>query len=212
MASPESVRSGGSSYNMAAAMAVTSAGGTALSPSSPLPSPPRPDAPTPSGNAAAAAAAGAALIGRRQPTHSTLAELSEAFRMLGTETEFTPKDLVRLMTAAGQHPTDDDGAEVVKSIDQASGGSISFNEFASLMGRSAFDSADEVDALAVAFWGMDKARTGKVTSAQFIELFALYGEKSDPEEAEEMLHFADPNGTGVVEYMPFLRTLGLRLK
>lgn len=151
-----------------------------------------------------------------QQTHSTIAELSEAFRMFTNVNNIIPqsvishKDLFSIMLQTGMRPTEKDVSAQIQVIDQKQKGNISFDEFASLMGRSV--PIDEVDALQAAFFGVDKERKGWVTANQFCELMANNGEKSEPEEVGEMLQFADPTNTGKVNYRVFLRMLGLRLR
>lgn len=150
-----------------------------------------------------------------QQTHSTIAELSEAFRMFTNvhgavhQSVLTAKDLMKAMQQTGMRPSEKDVNAIIQVIDQNQIGNISFDEFASLMGRSV--PMEEVDSLQAAFLSIDKNQTGIVSSAAFAELMATYGECSSSEEVSEMLAFADPNGTGHVNYRVFLRMLGLRL-
>lgn len=152
---------------------------------------------------------------RQQQTHSTIAELSEAFRMFtntnGTvpTSVVTAADLQQIMGQAGMRTTEHEVAALIQAIDQNRIGNISFDEFASLMGRSV--PMEEVNGMQAAFWGVDKERKGWITSNQFCELMASKGEQSSPDEVSEMLSFADPNNTGKVYYAVFLRMLGLRL-
>lgn len=151
-----------------------------------------------------------------EQTHSTVAELSEAFRMFTNvhgavhQSVLASKDLMKAMQQTGLRPTEKDVTAIIQVIDQNQGGNISFDEFASLLGRSV--PMEEVDSLQAAFVTVDKNRTGIVSSAAFAELMANYGECSSPEEVSEMLAFADPNNTGHVNYRVFLRMLGLRLR
>lgn len=151
-----------------------------------------------------------------EQTHSTIAELSEAFRMFTNVNGIVPqsvishKDLMKVMEQTGMRATDKDVAAQIQVVDQNQSGSISFDEFASLMGRTV--PIEEVDTLQAAFAGIDKNQTGVVSAAQFAELMVTCGEQCSPEEVSEMLAFADPNGTGKVNYRVFLRMLGLRLR
>ena len=153
---------------------------------------------------------------RGEQTHSTIAELSEAFRMFTNVNGIVPqsvisqKDLMKVMEQTGMRPTAQDVGSQIQVIDQNRIGNISFDEFASLMGRTV--PIEEVDSLQAAFAGIDKNQTGIVTVAQFTQLMSTYGEHSTPEEVAEMLAFADPNSTGKVNYRVFLRMLGLRLR
>jgi Ca2+-binding EF-hand superfamily protein len=150
-----------------------------------------------------------------QQTHSTIAELSEAFRMFTSannvvqQSHIAPKDLMAVMAQVGLRPSERDVAAQIQVIDQRQQGVVTFDEFASLMGRSV--PMTEVDSLQAAFWAVDKERTGWISSPQFCELMASHGERSPPDEVSEMLAFADPAGTGRVNYRVFLRMLGMRL-
>lgn len=142
-------------------------------------------------------------------SHSALAEIAEAFRVLTPEKSFTAKELGALMRAHGMHPTDDEVNEIIRAMDQHGTGVISFDEFAALMGRQV--ELEEIEQLRTTFGSIDADNTGFISTRDFTQLFAMHGEKSTPEELDEMLQFADPQDTGKVDYNLFLSTLAYRL-
>jgi calmodulin len=143
-------------------------------------------------------------------SHSTMAELSEAYRMLMGSGAIGYKELGAQMRSHGLHPTDDDVKDIIRAFNQQQDGHVNYPEFAALMTRAV--DVNDVDSMRAAFASADKDGRGWVTISQFTELFATCGEKSSPEEVEEMLRFADPNKSGKVDYGLFLSTLAYRLQ
>lgn len=142
-------------------------------------------------------------------SHSTIAEVAEAFRVITNESGFDAAALGKLMRAHGQHPSDDEVKDLIKAIDQRGDGVVRFSEFTALMAQPI--ELEEIDDMKQAFLEIDKEQRGWVAAAEFLKLFANYGEKSTPEECDEMLAFADPDDTGRVDYNSFLSTLAYRL-
>ena len=102
-----------------------------------------------------------------------------------------------------------DQTDVVSStlniLDGDFDGEISFTDFLQLMLKKV--EISDVDQMRLAFRYFDKGGVGTVTTNQFVEMFATMGEQSSPEEIDEMLAFADPDGTGCIDYVSFLNNL-----
>jgi calmodulin len=143
-------------------------------------------------------------------SHSNLAEIAEAFRILTHENAVDASGLVKLMRAHGQQPTEEEVRDLIKAIDQRGDGIIRFNEFTAVMAQPV--ELEEIEEMKLAFLHLDRERKGWIPAADFTRLFATYGEKSTPEECDEMLRFADPDETGKVDYNSFLGTLAYRLQ
>jgi len=144
-------------------------------------------------------------------SHSTVAELQEAYRLIaGGATAITPQMLSEAMRSVGQHPSDEEVVALIRAVNQRGDGNITFPEFAALLGLKI--DLGEIEGMRAAFIALDKTMSGTVTTAQFSELFATMGDVSSPEEVEEMLQFADPRGTGRIDYNMFLATIAYRLQ
>lgn len=151
--------------------------------------------------------------GRRSPngagrpllTHGDVAELHEAFRMLSETGGLTADGLLKLLRTMGHHTTEEDIADLVRGADQSGSGSITFPDFVCLLGRRVEDRA--IEEMVTAFHHYDKKNSGFVSAVQFCEIFATMGEKSTPDEIDEMLLSADPHSSGRIDYMMWLRKL-----
>lgn len=140
-------------------------------------------------------------------SHSTLAELEEAFHLIGEGNDFTTKELKQLFESLGQHPSEDELQQLVKNVNPD--GVVSFCDFAALLGRHV--EHEDLDQMSTAFHWLDPDRTGYISANDFCELFATWGEESSSEEVDELLAFADPK-TGKIQYEEFLRMLAFRLR
>jgi Ca2+-binding EF-hand superfamily protein len=144
-------------------------------------------------------------------SHSNVAEIAEAFRVLTNEASFDAVGLHKLMKAHGHsQATEDEVRELIKAIDQTGDGVVRFQEFAALMALPV--ELLDVEEMKSAFEHLDREGRGWIPAADFTKLMATYGDKSTPEECEEMLRFADPEETGRVNYSIFLGTLAYRLQ
>ena len=143
-------------------------------------------------------------------SHSAVAEIAEAFRVLTSENAFDAAMLTKVMRAHGQQPTEEEVRELIKTIDQTGDGLVRFPEFASLMTQPV--ELEDINDMKSAFLELDRECKGYVSTSDFLMLMATYGERSKPEECEEMIRFADPDDTGRIDYHSFLSTLAYRLQ
>ena len=142
-------------------------------------------------------------------SHSEVAELREAFIMLAdteAQSEITPASLQKQLVALGQQPRDESElAKLISAVDQIRNGTISFPEFVVLMAYRVDEA--QVNEMIRAFKQYDRTNSGFVSRSQFCELFAGYGDKSDPDELDAMLLAADPQGTGKIDYAKWVRSM-----
>ena len=142
-------------------------------------------------------------------THNRVAELSEGFRMLCPDGRaMSAAQLCEMMQSAGLHPEVSDAEDLLKTVDNSGGSTLTFTDFLVLMLHEVDGSS--LEELKVAFRHCDRGGSGFVTSTQFCELFASMGEKSSPEEVEDLMNFADPWNSGKVDYHQFLVNLSSR--
>ncbi|ORC85928.1 EF-hand protein 5 [Trypanosoma theileri] len=155
-------------------------------------------------------------IYRKPISHNTIAELAEGYRILssGQKTvSIAKKDMFALMQNVGLHMTEEEFAEVMRVIgqgDNQNADEFNFTDFLLLMTCEVNDTMAEE--LRSAFLNYDKQKTGFVTRKQFTEMFATLGERSSPEELEELLSIAEQDDTEQkIDYNKFVNELIIRL-
>lgn len=149
-------------------------------------------------------------------SHNTIAELAEGYRVLSSghkDVCVSVKDLHTHMENVGLHVSEEEVCDALRVVSQSERSNIdefSFTDFLLLMTREVDETMAEE--LRSAFYYFDKERTGYVTLKQFTEMFATLGERSSPEELEELLAIAEMDKTGdKVDYNKFVNELIIRL-
>lgn len=147
-------------------------------------------------------------------THGEIAELHEGFRMLAGNNvvqQIGLKELKEVLVSVGFPAGDDLNDDIFRVANQqCMADHLTFPEFVLLMSKTVDERMQEE--LKSAFRHYDKLGTGYVTAAQFCEMLATMGEKSSPEEVNELLMFADPEGTGRIEYGSMVAKLATKLR
>lgn len=183
-------------------------------------SPLRPNRPHPAQSLGAAPSADYRTFSRpvyRGPiTHNTIAELAEGYRVLNAGQQdmcVAVKDIYTLMQNVGLHVSEEEVSDALRVVSQSernNSDTFSFKDFLLLMTREVDDTMAEE--LRSAFYHCDKERTGYVTLKQFTEMFATLGERSSPEELEELLANAESGKEGdKIDYNRFVNELVIRL-
>ncbi|ESL11085.1 EF-hand protein 5 [Trypanosoma rangeli SC58] len=149
-------------------------------------------------------------------SHNVISELAEGFHQLGggQKRRIIPAKLIHeTMTNVGMHLTADEFHDILRVIGQSdpqNAGELNFSDFILLMTREVDDTMGEE--LRSAFHYYDKQQTGFVTRKQFTELFATLGERSPPEELEELLSLAEADEVEEkIDYNRFVRELTSRV-
>ncbi|EAN83394.1 putative ef-hand protein 5 [Trypanosoma cruzi] len=149
-------------------------------------------------------------------SHNIISEMAEGFYVLsgGYKKLFIPsKDVYALMQNVGMHLTEEEFHDALRVIGQSepqNADELSFSDFLLLMTREVDDTM--ADELRSAFFHYDKHKTGYVTRKQFTELFATLGERSTPEELEELLAVAEVDETDdKIDYNRFVNELTSRV-
>lgn len=142
--------------------------------------------------------------------HGSIAELQEGFRVLTggkKNSVVTHKALLDVMGYVGVHTSEEELQELLRVVHQDDRTSdLEFAEFVMLMTREVDNKME--DELLSAFQAYDKNKTGRVTKKQFSEIFLFHGEKSSPEELDELLTIADVGDeSDVIDYQKFVREL-----
>lgn len=146
--------------------------------------------------------------------HGSIAELQEGFRVLTggkKNSVVTPKALLEVMETVGVHTTEEELQDLLRVVHQEDRTTdLEFAEFVTLMTKEV-DAKMEEEMLS-AFQASDKNKSGKISRKQFSELFLMHGEKSSPEELEELLTIADASDEcDTIDYRKFVRELKLTL-
>jgi calmodulin len=141
-------------------------------------------------------------------TETQIADYKEAFSLFDKDADghITSKELGTVMRALGHCPTEAELKDIIREIDSSGNGLIDFPEFLSLMAKKSKDFITEEEVIE-AFRVFDKENTGYMSSVELRHILTHLGEKLTDEEANEMISEADPNGTGQINYVEFVKKM-----
>ena len=121
----------------------------------------------------------------------------------------TARELGNMMRSIGQNPTDEEVMAMIKEVDLNSDGKIELDEFMTLMARNSPDTQTE-DEVINAFRVFDKEGNGLIATAELKHIMMTIGDKMTEAEADEMIHEADIDDDGVINYEEFVRMMMAR--
>ncbi len=121
----------------------------------------------------------------------------------------TARELGNMMRSIGQNPTDEEVNAMIKEVDLNSDGKIELDEFITLMSRNSPDTQTE-DEVINAFRVFDKEGNGLIATAELKHIMMTIGDKMTEAEADEMIHEADIDDDGVINYEEFVRMMMAR--
>ena len=121
----------------------------------------------------------------------------------------TARELGNMMRSIGQNPTDEEVNAMIKEVDLNSDGKIELDEFITLMARNSPDTQTE-DEVINAFRVFDKEGNGLIATAELKHIMMTIGDKMTEAEADEMIHEADIDDDGVINYEEFVRMMMAR--
>ena len=98
---------------------------------------------------------------------------------------------------------------MIKEVDLNSDGKIELDEFMTLMARNSPDTQTE-DEVINAFRVFDKEGNGLIATAELKHIMMTIGDKMTEAEADEMIHEADIDDDGVINYEEFVRMMMAR--
>lgn len=145
-----------------------------------------------------------------------LEELREAFNLFDKDGDgtITANELGKAMEILGQHPTAEELEILINSVDKDDNGVIDFDEFADLMKGHLFTSEDsynpapqEDEELLEAFKMFDRNGDGFISPEELKTAFINLGERMSDREIEEMIHAADKNMDGLIDYKEFIEMM-----
>ncbi|XP_052138408.1 putative calmodulin-like protein 2 isoform X1 [Oryza glaberrima] len=141
-------------------------------------------------------------------TKEQIAEFREAFNLFDKDGDgtITSKELGTVMGSLGQSPTEAELKKMVEEVDADGSGSIEFEEFLGLLARKLRDTGAEDD-IRDAFRVFDKDQNGFITPDELRHVMANLGDPLSDDELADMLHEADSDGDGQINYNEFLKVM-----
>jgi len=121
----------------------------------------------------------------------------------------TDKELGKVLRSLGQYPTEAELADMINEVDVDGNGSIDFPEFLTMMARKMKDT-DSEEEIIEAFKVFDKDGNGFISRAELSHVMTNLGEKLTDEEVDGMIHEADVDGDGCINYEEFVRMMMAR--
>merc|ERR1711915_1098708 len=136
------------------------------------------------------------------------AEFKEAFDEFDTDGSGTisPEELLGVMRAMGQNPTEDELLNLVLEVDIDVNGTIEFGEFLNMMKQKAGEVDEEAD-LREAFKIFDRDKDGYISMKELKKVANMLGTMLTKEELEEFMAEADADGNGKLDYDEFVKMM-----
>ena len=95
---------------------------------------------------------------------------------------------------------------MIHEVDADGNGTVEFPEFLELMGKKMKDT-DTEEELVEAFKVFDRDGNGLITFIELRKVMTLLGEKLTDADLQEMIHEADVDGDGGINYTEFVRMM-----
>ena len=139
-------------------------------------------------------------------------EYQDAFEMFDKDKDgtITAKELANVMeTLTGEKPSLNEINSMIKEVDLNSDGKIELEEFITLMMKNSPDTQQEEEVIN-AFRVFDKEGNGLIQTDELKHIMMTIGDKMTEDEADEMIHEADIDGDGTINYEEFVRMMMAR--
>jgi calmodulin len=136
------------------------------------------------------------------------AEFKEAFDEFDKDGSgaISSKELLGVMRAMGQNPTEDELLNLVMEVDLDGNGTIEFPEFLELMKQKSREVDQEAD-LREAFKIFDRDKDGYISMKELKKVTSMLGAMLTKEEIDEFMAEADVDGNGKLDYDEFVKML-----
>jgi len=134
------------------------------------------------------------------------AELREAFMLFDKDGNgcITAPELVTVMRALGQNPSDQDVQEMLLEADIDASGNIEFEEFVVMMVRK-FKEVDMEEELIEAFSVLDREGNGLISIHDLRNVMVKQGDKMTLQEFQESMIGLQPDEDGYFKYEDFVK-------
>lgn len=135
-------------------------------------------------------------------------EFKNAFALFDKDGDGTisTKELAAVMKSLGQSPSEAELQEMIDECDKDGSGTIELTEFIAMMQRLRKHS-DEESELREAFKVFDKNRDGLLSAEEVRYVMTNLGEKMTDDEVEDMIHDADTDRDGQINYEEFIQMM-----
>merc|ERR1711910_137111 len=148
------------------------------------------------------------MEGKRDMDQLLNAEFKEAFDEFDKDHSGTisPEELLGVLRAMGQNPTEDELLNLVLEVDIDGNGTIEFEEFLSMMKKKASE-VDEEAELREAFKIFDRDKDGYISMTELKKVASMLGTMLTKDELDEFMAEADKDGNGKLDYDEFVKML-----
>lgn len=137
-----------------------------------------------------------------------LADFKEAFSTFDKNDDgyITTKELGTVLRSLGQNPTEDELQDIIDEVDADGSGTVDFEEFVKLM-KNRLQDIDHEQELREAFRVFDKDGNGSISSEELRYAMTTMGQQLTEQEVDDMIHEADANGDGQIDYFEFVKMM-----
>jgi len=141
-------------------------------------------------------------------TEEQIAECKEAFALFDKDGDgsITAIELGTVMRSMGQNPTQKELQDMINEVDADGNGDIDFPEFLTMMARKMKEEDSEED-IKVAFEVFDSNKDGFISASELRDVMLSLGEKLTDREVTQMIHDADSDKDGKINYKDFLKMM-----
>merc|ERR1719187_1351730 len=115
-------------------------------------------------------------------------------------------ELLGVLRAMGQNPTEDELLNLVLEVDIDGNGTIEFEEFINMMMKKANEVDEEAD-LREAFKIFDRDKDGYISMKELKKVANMLGTMLTKEELDEFMAEADSDGNGKLDYDEFCKMM-----
>ncbi|KAK3936687.1 hypothetical protein QBC46DRAFT_394370 [Diplogelasinospora grovesii] len=132
-------------------------------------------------------------------------EVFDIFDKDGTG-DITAEELGNVMKELGLNPSDAELQDLISEVDVNNDGVINFEEFLHLMSQKVKETDTEQE-LINAFKVFDQDGSGTISTEELRNVLRSLGENLTDAELDEMIHLADENGDGQIDYQEFAKIM-----
>ncbi|KAJ1978572.1 hypothetical protein H4R35_001853 [Dimargaris xerosporica] len=134
----------------------------------------------------------------------------ESFTLFDKDNDgfITLAELEQALCSAGEDRSNKELREMINKVDADGDGRVDFNEFAVMMASTNSNSpSGAANDLRDAFKAFDLNGDGYISKEELKSAMAQLGEKLPDYEIDEMIHEADKNGDGKIDYEEFIKMM-----